>query len=108
LDDAAAAEEERRAEEAGRVAELPPEVTDRVPLEATERVRAAVEGARETLEERRDPTTEERVEAPVRAEEPLRTPEDLVARDTLLREAVELRAKLLWEAPPRAEKLPSR
>ena len=71
--------------------------------------RVTAEGARDTPEERREaPTTEERVDAPERAEEPPRTLEALVARETVLREAEELREKLLWEAAPRAEKLPSR
>jgi len=105
---------ERREEEAAERVEAPlpvPAVTaERVlPPEAE---RATVEGARVTPEERREeeaPTTEERVEAPLRAEAPLRTLEALVAaRETLLREAAELRVKLLWEAAPRAEKLPSR
>jgi hypothetical protein len=82
--------EGRREEEAEeRVEELLlPEVTERVLLPDAERV--TVEGARVTPEERRreDPTTEERVEAPERVDEPLRTPPDaLVARETLLREA---------------------
>ena len=73
---------------------LPEPAELRVALEAE---RVTVEGARETPEERRVvlvPTTEERVEAPLRAEAPLLTPVDLV-RDTLLREAEALRAKLL-------------
>ena len=81
-------------------AERREEDTERVllPLAEVELERVTVEGARETPdEERREvpDTTEERVVAPLRTDEPLRTPADLVARETLLREAEELRAKLL-------------
>ena len=69
---------------------------DRTPL-PVEADRVADVEARDTLEER--------VDAPERTEE---LPEAFVARDTLLREAEALREKLLWEAAPRAEKLPSR
>lgn len=86
--------EERREVPEGRVLPvLLPEVTARVLLPEAER--AEVEGARVTPEERRDPTTEERVEAPVRAVAPLRRPVALVALETLFREAEELRVKLL-------------
>lgn len=98
-------EVERREEDIERV--LLPVL---VPAPEVERV-VTVEGARDTLEEERrevPDTTEERVLAPLRADAPLRTPADLVARETLLREAEELRAKLLWEAAPRALKFPSR
>ena len=82
-------------------AERREEDTERVllPLAEVEEVeRVTVEGARDTPdEERREvpDTTEERVVAPLRTDEPLRTPAALVAREILLREAEELREKLL-------------
>ena len=79
-------------------AERREEDTERVLLPLAEVDRVTVEGARDTPdEERREvpDTTEERVVAPLRTDEPLRTPAALVARETLLREAEELREKLL-------------
>lgn len=75
---------------------------------AEERVEVPAEEERVTVEGALD-TLEERVVAPERTDElRLRVPAEALVRGTLLREAEELRAKLLWEAAPRAEKLPSR